>query len=149
MKKFLALALAVICIFSMATVAFAETNVPARKCDACGTTFTTDAEFRTHVETACDRVCSFCKNTLETNESKAAHEKECLKGSAHCDYCGKDFCPVSAYDSHLEDCKAKYYNIPLAKIVATIKDLFSKIDWSSVINTVKDLGGKIGGLLGK
>lgn len=149
MKKFLALVLAVICIFSMATVAFAATIQPNRFCDACGTEFTTDEEFRTHVETACDRVCSFCNNTLETNESKANHEKKCLKGvSDACDYCGKTFTPIADYDDHLEACKAKYYNIPVAKIVATIKDLFSKIDWSSVLGTVKDLGGKLGGLLG-
>ena len=149
MKKFLALALAVICIFSMATVSFAAVIQPNRVCDACGTQFTTDAEFRAHVETACDRVCSFCKNTLETNESKAAHEKECLKGeSAPCDYCGKTFCPISAYDAYLEACKAKYFNIPLAKIIATVKDLLAKIDFEAVFATVKDLGGKLVGALG-
>lgn len=149
MKKFLALALAVICIFSMATVAFAATNVPDRKCDACGTTFTTDAEFRAHVETACDRVCSFCNNTLETNESKDTHEKLCLKGvSDACDYCGKTFTPIAEFDAHLDACKAKYFNIPVAKIVTAVKDLFSKIDWSSVLGTVKDLGGKLVGALG-
>ena len=149
MKKFLALVLAVICIFSMATVAFAATIVPNRFCVGCNTQFTTDEEFRAHVETVCDRVCPYCNNTLETNESKAAHEKECLKGvSDACDYCGKTFTPISAYDDHLDACKAKYYNIPVAKIMATIKDLFSKIDWSSVLGTVKDLGGKLVGALG-
>lgn len=44
--------------------------------------------------------------------------------------------------------KAKYFNIPLAKIVATIKDLLAKIDFEALFGTVKDLGGKLVGALG-
>ena len=146
MKKFLALALAVICIFSMATVAFAVTypNV----CKICGATFDSADEAMKHNEVPCDRICPYCETRCETTEKRDAHIKECQFGSQKCDYCGKDFCPIKEYDAHLEDCKAKYFNIPVAKIFATVKDLFSKIDWSSVLGTVKDLGGKLTGLLG-
>ncbi len=143
MKKFLAIVLAVICIFSMATVAFAATNVPLRKCDACGTTFTTDLEFRNHVEKVCDRVCPLCKNVLETNEEKAAHEYNCRYNSIVCDYCGGTEVSQSDFDAHVEECKAKYFNIPLAKIIATVKDILSKIDFEQVIGTVKSLAEKV------
>lgn len=147
MKKFLALALAVICIFSMATVAFAGLDY-SWECEFCGGTTTSYDALQEHIKANnCGR-CQYCEKGFETADLLAAHEKECPKGSAHCDYCGKDFSPISAYDAHLEACKAKYFNIPLAKIIETVKNLLAKIDFEAVFATVKDLGGKLVGALG-
>ena len=64
-------------------------------------------------------------------------------------YCGKVLGgPEIDFDAHVAACKAKYFNIPLAKIIAAVKNLISKIDFEKVIGTVKDLGGKVVGLLG-
>lgn len=144
MKKFLAIVLAVICIFSMATVAFAATTYPTWDCDACGAVVSDWDEWRSHVENVCDRVCLYCGHAAPTNEKKAEHEYCCLSNVVTCDYCGDGIASQKAFDEHLDACKAKYYNIPLAKIIATIKDLFSKIDFEQVIGALKGVIGNLG-----
>ena len=147
MKKFLALVLAVICIFSMATVAFAGLSY-GWECEFCGgVTSDYEALIKHQQANDCGK-CGLCGKGFETKAELDGHAYECHQANIVCDYCGETKSSQAVFDAHIEACKAKYYNIPVAKIVATIKDLFSKIDWSSVLGTVKDLGGKLGGLLG-
>ena len=150
MKKFLALVLAVICIFSMATVAFAadENLGYGWNCEFCGG-YTADYNALIAHQKAFDcGKCDLCGKGFETSDKLKEHKYECNQANVVCDYCGETKSSQAKHDAHIDACKAKYYNIPVAKIMATIKDLFSKIDWSSVLGTVKDLGGKLGGLLG-
>lgn len=146
MKKVVSLLLAVVLVFSMATVALASGDQP-NKCPACGATFEKIEEYSAHLRGGCNvhfRPCPLgCGEGFDSDEQVEAHTKECWNGSAHCDYCGEDFSPIYKYDEHIDACKAKYFNIPLAKIIATIKDLISKIDFNAVINTVKDVAGKV------
>lgn len=149
MKKFLALVLAVICIFSMATVAFAGDDLGhGYVCTVCGGSTGSADALAKHLAAATCGKCQYCEQGFNTAEEIAAHEYVCRSNSITCDYCGGFFDSTDDYDAHIEACKAKYFNIPVAKIVATIKDLFSKIDWSSVLGTVKDLGGKLVGVIG-
>ena len=151
MKKVLSLLLAVVLVCSMATVALAATE---KVCDICG--FVTDSAvaYNKHIrEGGCGR-CEYCGNGFETADELKEHQKDyCLHFEGTCDYCGKTDADIddpdvkgkstkADFDAHVEKCKAKYYNIPLAKIIATVKDLISKIDFEKVLGTVKDLGGK-------
>ena len=53
------------------------------------------------------------------------------------------------FDEHINACKSKYFNIPLAKIIAIVKDLVAKIDFGAIVGTVKDkVIPAITGLLG-
>ena len=92
--------------------------------------------------------CAYCAQGFETSALLADHEYVCRHANKGCDYCGNTFASNADYDAHIEACKAKYFNIPLAKIIATVKDLLAKIDFSAVFATVKDLGGKLVGALG-
>ena len=149
MKKFLAVLLAAICVFSMATVAFAGdlTN----KCDVCGYESNDIADFTAHKNAKACGVCSHCNNASYKNEEeRIAHTYICDFASIVCDYCGKTFTSEEKFDNHIADCKAKYFNIPLAKIIATVKDLISKIDFGAIVGTIKDkVVPAITGLVGK
>ena len=155
MKKVVSLLLAVVLVFSMATVALASGDQP-NKCPACGATFEKIEDYSTHLRGGCNvyfRPCPLgCGEGFDDEAQVEAHTKECWNGSAHCDYCGDDFSPIYKYDEHIDACKTKHFNIPFAKIIAFVKDLIAKIDFEAVINTVKDLAGKVGpaieGLLG-
>lgn len=151
MKKFLALALAVICIFSMATVVFAAELPTTKTCGICGAKTTNDDDYNAHLSAGCG-LCPYCSNPFSTAEKLENHKHNYCKdfaGKATCDYCGAASEGTEAeFDAHVEACKAKYFNIPLAKIIATVKNLLAKIDFSAVFATVKDLGGKLVGALG-
>ena len=147
MKKVLSLLLAVVLVCSMATVALAATE---KVCDICG--FVTDSavDYNKHItqDDACGR-CAYCNNGFANGTELSDHQKNyCRHFEGTCDYCGKTDSEVEGkgteadFNAHVEKCKAKYYNIPLAKIIATVKDLISKIDFEKVLGTVKDLGGK-------
>lgn len=146
MKKFLAVLLAVICIFSMSTVAFAMDH--GYVCDNCGGTSASASEFAAHLAAKTCGKCQYCAQGFNTAEEIAEHELVCRKANVTCDYCGTTFEQNVEFNNHIEACKAKYFNIPLAKIVATIKDLLAKIDFEALFGTVKDLGGKLVGALG-
>jgi hypothetical protein len=149
MKKFLAIVLAVICIFSMATVAFAAGDLGhGYTCNVCGGSTSSQAELNKHLAAATCGKCQYCGQGFNTAEEIAEHEYVCRENSITCDYCGTNFDSTDDFDAHIEACKAKYFNIPLAKIVAVIKDIFSKIDFEALLGTVKDLGGKLVGALG-
>ena len=137
MKKFLAVLLAVICIFSMATVAFAGdlTN----KCDVCGFTSNDIAEFTAHKNAKACGICPYCNVTAYKDAAELeAHKPVCEYANIVCDYCGKAQASEAIFAAHEPDCKAKYFNIPLAKIIATVKDLISKIDFGAIVGTIKD-----------
>lgn len=152
MKKFLALALALVCIFSMATVAFAGDMLV---CPYCNRFSTNDvAAYNAH-QADCDyakRPCQYgCNNGFPSAEALAEHEYVCTMCNVHCDYCGEDINTNKAYDEHLEACKAEHYNIPVAKITETISNFLKTTDWNSIINKIVDgfqtIIDKIAGLL--
>lgn len=142
MKKVLSLLLAVVLVFSMATVALAGdlTN----KCDVCGYESNDIGDFTAHKNAKACGVCSYCNVTAYKNADELAqHKPICEYANIVCDYCGNTYASENSFNEHIEACKAKYFNIPLAKIIATVKDLIAKIDFEAVIGTVKDLGGKV------
>ena len=147
MKKVLSLLLAVVLVFSMATVAFAAVNY-TYVCDRCNGTITNSAEFTAHVAADKCAACPYCNAGFLSQAEVDEHSKTCRSFTGTCDYCGASVNKKGAYDEHVAACKAKYFNIPLAKIIATVKDLIAKIDFEAVIGTVKDLGSKVGEFIG-
>ena len=148
MKKFLAIVLAVICTFSMATVAFAATADLGHGfvCNICGGETGSEAALNAHHSANTCGICQYCGQGFN---NVGDHEYVCRSNSLSCKYCGEAFASTEQFEAHDADtCAAKYYNIPVAQIVAAIKDLFSKIDFSALLGTVKDLAGKLTGLLG-
>ena len=145
MKKVLSLILAVVLVFSMATVAFAALSTE-KVCDICGAVTTSAADYNAHITNDKCGKCAYCNNPFTTGDELADHQHNYCRhfaGKATCDYCGAaSDSTEAAFDAHVEACKAKYFNIPLAKIIAAVKDLIAKIDFEKVIGTVKDLAGK-------
>ena len=135
MKKVLSILLAVVLVFSMATVAFA--GEATKTCADCGFTAETAADYNKHILEGGCGICAFCGNGF-VKADLADHEYICTKNSVGCDYCGGTFVSQADYDGHIDACKTAYYNIPLAKIIATVKDLLAKIDFDAIIGTVKD-----------
>lgn len=136
MKKALSLLLALVLVCSMATVAFAVN--PTKVCPDCGFAEEVAGTYDEHIIAGgCGR-CAYCGNGFENAELLGDHEYICTKNSVGCDYCGDSFASQAKFDEHINACKTKYHNIPVAKIIATVKDLISKIDFSSVVSTVKD-----------
>lgn len=151
MKKVVSLLLAVVLVFSMATVALAATP---KVCGTCGFETTDAKEYNDHhTAGGCGR-CAHCGNGFETAEELSYHQHDVCRlyaGKATCDYCGAASESTEAdFEVHVAACKAKYFNIPVAKIIAIVKDLISKIDFSAIIGTVKDkVVPAITGLVGK
>lgn len=141
MKKVVSLLLAVVLVFSMATVALAAGA--EKTCKYCNFKTTDAAEYDAHMLTGGCGFCGYCGNGFATKDELDAHKPACIEANIVCDYCGDTFRSENEFNAHIEACKAKYFNIPLAKIIATIKDLISKIDFNAVINTVKDVAGKV------
>lgn len=140
MKKVLSLLLAVVLVCSMATVALALDHV--WQCEFCdGTTNSYSALLEHQKANECGK-CGLCGKGFDTKAELDAHAYDCHQANIVCDYCGGTSSSQAIYDAHIDACKAKYHNIPLAKIIATVKDLISKIDFSKVFGTVKDLAGK-------
>ncbi|MBQ8763999.1 MAG: hypothetical protein IJZ07_07835 [Clostridia bacterium] len=148
MKKFLSIALALVCILSTATVAFASTNI----CPYCEETYTNETEYNKHLAN-CDgyfRVCSYgCGADFATVEELAIHEGVCLEYKGECDYCGEIIVTKNAFNAHVEECKVKYFQIPVHKIMkflqetdlyekvfGTIFGLFADIPYNDVFGTV-------------
>ena len=146
MKKVLSLLLAVVLVCSMATMAFA--GDPTKKCPDCGFTSSEAGAYDAHIVAGGCGKCSYCDNGFANATELSNHKYVCTKNSVGCDYCGDSFASQAKYDEHINACKSKYFNIPLAKIIATVKDLIAKIDFSSIVGTVKDLGGKVVDFIG-
>ena len=128
MKKFLSVVLAIVCIFSTATIAFASTNV----CPYCSETYSNEKEYNAHLAD-CDgffRACQYgCGADFATVEELEAHEGVCLEFVGECDYCGDKVLTKNAFDAHVAICKVKYCSIPVHKIMKFLQetDLYEKI----------------------
>ncbi len=128
MKKFLSIVLALACVLSMATVAFASTNI----CPYCEETFKNESEYNTHLAN-CDgyfRACQYgCGADFATDDELAIHEGVCLEFEGECDYCGDIVVTKNAFEAHVAECKAKYCGIPVHKIMKFLQetDLYDKI----------------------
>ena len=142
MKKFLSLLLAVVLVCSMATIALAADGQP-NTCPYCKTFTTTDeVAYNAHISGGCNikyRPCKYGCGAGFSAENLAAHEAVCPEGSATCDYCGKTYSPVKAYDDHLAACKESHLNIPADKVGDTIKGL----DWNGIITKIVDFFASI------
>ena len=128
MKKFLSIVLALVCVLSTATIAFASTN----KCPYCEEVYTNEAEYNKHLAN-CDgyfRNCPYdCGADFATDEELAIHIGVCLEFEGECDYCGAIVVTNNAFNAHVEECKAKYCGIPVHKIMKFLQetDLYEKI----------------------
>ena len=121
MKKFLSIMLAILCVFSTATIAFASTN----KCPYCEEIYTDEAEYNKHLAD-CDgffRVCPYgCDADFATDEELAIHIGVCLEFVGECDYCGAEVRTLNAFNAHVEECKVKYCGIPVHKIMKFLQE---------------------------
>ena len=128
MKKFLSIVLALVCVLSTATIAFASTN----KCPYCEEVYTDEAEYNKHLAN-CDgyfSICPYdCGADFATDEELAIHIGVCLEFEGECDYCGAIVVTNNAFNAHVEECKAKYCGIPVHKIMKFLQetDLYEKI----------------------
>ncbi len=128
MKKFLSIVLALVCVLSTATIAFASTN----KCPYCEEVYTDEAEYNKHLAN-CDgyfRNCPYdCGADFATDEELAIHIGVCLEFEGECDYCGAIVVTNNAFNAHVEECKVKYCYIPVHKIMKFLQetDLYEKI----------------------
>lgn len=128
MKKFLSIVLALACVLSMATVAFASANT----CPYCEEPFTNESEYNAHLAD-CDgyfRACQYgCGADFATVEELAIHEGVCLEFKGECDYCGEIVTTKNAFDAHVAECKTKHFGIPFHKIFKFLQetDLYEKI----------------------
>ncbi len=128
MKKFLSIVLALVCILSTATVAFASTNT----CPYCGESYANESEYNKHLPN-CDgyfRACPYeCGADFATEEELAIHAGICLEFKGECDYCGEIVTTKNAFDAHVSECKVKYFSIPVHKIMKFLEetDLYDKI----------------------
>lgn len=128
MKKFLSIVLAIACVLSMATVAFASTNT----CPYCKETYTDEVEYNKHLAD-CDgyfRSCQYgCGADFATDEELAIHEGICFEFKGECDYCGEIVVTKNAFDAHVAECKDKHFGIPFHKIFKFLRetDLYETI----------------------
>lgn len=141
MKKILALVLTLVIALSVVTVASAAME-ETYTCPVCGASTTVYADYKEHIEGGCNLYffpCQYgCGVGFANADELADHEVHCWNGSATCDYCGKTFSPVIDYNEHLDACKAKHFNIPVAKIRGAIEDFIRNQDWNNLIGKVVD-----------
>ncbi len=139
MKKFLSIVLALVCILSTATVAFASTNT----CPYCNETYKNEAAYNKHLAN-CDgyfRDCQYeCGADFATEEELKIHEGICLEFEGECDYCGEIVVTRNAFDAHVAECKGKYLSIPVHKIMKFLEetDLYEKI-FGGLFGLLKDI----------
>ena len=138
MKKVLSLILAVVLVFSMSTVAFAAVNY-TYVCDRCNGTITNSAEFTAHVAADKCAACPYCNAGFLSQAEVDEHSKTCRSFTGTCDYCGASVNKKGAYDEHEAACKAKYFNIPLYKILSTVENFIKTTDWNSIIYKAVDI----------
>lgn len=128
MKKFLSIVLALVCILSTATIAFASSNI----CPYCEEKWDDEAEYNKHLAD-CDgyyRNCPYdCGADFSTVEELEIHKGICLEYEGECDYCGSIVVTLNAFNAHVEECKVKYCSIPVHKIMKFLQetDLYDKI----------------------
>lgn len=149
MKKFLSIVLAVVFVFSMATVAFAEEGVSyTYTCDRCQGVMTDSAVYTAHIHADVCATCPHCKFGFATAEEVEAHKGDCRLFTGTCDYCGESVTTENDFNAHVEVCKAKYFNIPLYKITSAIEDFFRTTNWNDIINKIVDAFDTVAGFIG-
>jgi len=139
------------CLSSHTSNEFAPTA-----CHACGVLLATKDAFNAHIlNGGCLELfetCPYCEQKIYADkyaeeagvEGISAHVADCPKANIACDYCGDTFASESKYDAHIDACKAEYFNIPVAKIIDTIKNL----PWEDIIAKVKGVFGDLEKTLG-
>ncbi len=149
MKKVLSLILAVVLVFSMATVAFAVSYT--YECDRCHGIITDSAEYTKHIASVNCAACAHCGYGFISVEAKDEHQIDCrlYAGKAICDYCGAASTTEREFNAHVEDCKAKYFNIPLYKICTAIENFVRTTDWNNIANKAADIANTIKGVIAK
>ena len=136
MKKVLSLLLAVVLVCSMATVAFAGAS--EKVCKYCDFTTTSGADYDAHMLAKdCGR-CGYCGNGFATSTELKAHIPACIEAKLPCDYCGGTFDSENDYAAHIDACKAKYFNIPVDKLVDSVVEFFKSVNYSEIFETVKN-----------
>ena len=122
MKKFLSIMLALVCILSTATIAFASSNM----CPYCEEKYDNEAEYNQHL-LDCDgyfRNCPYeCGADFATVEELEIHIGVCLEFEGECDYCGAIVVTNNKFNAHVAECKVKYCGIPVHKIMKFLQEL--------------------------
>lgn len=154
MKKVVSLLLAVVLVFSMATLALAASNL-TNTCTVCGFQSDSIVEFTEHRNAFDCKVCKYCGVAgLKDADEIAYHEYICEYAEIFCDYCGKTKTSEKDYADHIAACKAKYFYIPVGLIINHVKAYIGKIDikkafndgksfFTYVINIGKDVAGNL------
>ena len=156
MKKVVSLLLAVVLVCSMATVALAGNELGyGYVCKVCGGGTSNVDDYNDHIYNGGCGTCAYCGLGFSAADLENHEKNKCPDFEGTCDYCGKTDADVTdhgtkaEFDAHVTACKSKYFNIPLAKIIAVVKNLIGKIDFGSIVGTVKDkVVPAITGLLG-
>ncbi len=152
MKKFLAIVLALICVFSTATIALAA-GEKLNTCEFCGMQFENtaegDAAFNNHYKdpNVCDvraRSCPWgCGADFTTKEALEEHKYSiCTKYKAKCDYCGA----ANITEEHEAACKAEK-KIPWSLIKDKVTEFISGIDFEGIIAKLKPALEKVIGFV--
>lgn len=136
MKKVVSLLLAVVLVCSMATVAFAALDY-TWTCDVCGGETSSAAAYNDHILNEKCGTCAHCKKGFSAADLET-HQYICPSANIVCDYCGKTHASEKDYADHIAACKAKYFYVPLAKIIADLKAYIGKIDFKKAFNGAKD-----------
>lgn len=136
MKKVVSLLLAVVLVFSMATVALAGNN-PVKVCKFCGFTSDVAAEYNAHVLAKGCGICGYCGNGFETEALLKEHVKLCPEANIYCDYCGDTIDSENNYAAHIDACKKSHFYLPIALIVEHLKAYFGKLDFKKILSEGK------------
>ena len=139
MKKFLSIVLALVCVFSTATIAFASANT----CPYCDETYKDEAAYNAHLAN-CDgyfRSCPYkCGADFATEEALEAHKGVCLEYKGECDYCGAVVLTKNAFDAHVAECSEKYLGIPVHKILKALQEFDYEGIFGKVFGFLADFG---------
>lgn len=126
MKKALALVLALVMVFSMGTMAFAEETTKTYACPDCDAKLYSDTELNAHM--------------------KSVHSKDPLS----CPICGEKFYIESEYNKHIEICDVKANGSETIMADFTIKEILNMIvdlakasmtQWGDIENIIITLIG--------
>ena len=143
MKKVVSLILALVLTFSVATVAFAMSNL-TNVCPDCGFQSDSIREFTEHRNEKGCKVCKYCGVAgLKDSDEIAYHEYECEYANIFCDYCGKTQASEKIFDGHIDACKAKYFYIPVGLIIVHVKNYIGKLDFTKMFNDGKSFFGYV------
>lgn len=139
MKKFLSIMLALVCILSTATIAFASSNI----CPYCEEKYDNEAEYNQHL-LDCDgyfRNCPYdCGADFATAEELEIHIGVCLEFEGECDYCGAIVVTNNKFNAHVAECKVKYCGIPVHKIMKFLQELdFYETVFGGIFGALADL----------